>query len=632
MLQSIRDKITGWFAIIFLGAIAVVFIFWGVETGSNAGARYAATVNGEGIPLEMVRKDWQSRERQLQQMMGGAIPEQMIKAQQSAILDEHIRRQLLTDHARELGYRVSDSLMLQRITSFPQLQVDGKFSPSLYQNIVQQQDRTVPEFEREFRATMQIDQLERGIAESAFALPNEVVRREALEGETREVDYAVIPASAYLASALVTEEQIQSWYDAHKAEYMTPETADIEYLELKLSDAESEVAVTDELLRGYYEQVKERLTTPERRRPRHILIAVGDGVNDATAEKTAQEVLAKLNAGGDFAALAKQYSKDPISTPNGGVLDWVSRGGSMGPFEEALFAMSKNEVRGPVKTEFGYHVLRLDEIEGGETKSYDDAKIELEKEYRAENAQKIFYERSQKLGDESFKALTELTTVAATLNLPLKKLEGFSRRGGGEFANDPKIIEAVFQEDTLAKNENSALIALGEDRAVVVRVATHHPPVQLPVAAVRTAIEFKLKDQAARDAAAKRGAELVARLDGGATWSAVLGDAKLASLGKRAIGRTEASIPAAVRQAIFSVSRDAVTAAKPAYRGAVTEDGGFAIVAVSEVRTGALVAGTPESAAKVRQVAQAQGNQELGAYENELQQKAKVDRNPKAFE
>ena len=99
MLQSIRDKITGWFAIIFLGAIAVVFIFWGVETGSNAGARYAATVNGQGIPLELVRKDWQSRERQLQQMMAGVVPDQMVKAQQAAILDEHIRRQLLTDHS-----------------------------------------------------------------------------------------------------------------------------------------------------------------------------------------------------------------------------------------------------------------------------------------------------------------------------------------------------------------------------------------------------------------------------------------------------------------------------------------------------------------------------------------------------
>jgi peptidyl-prolyl cis-trans isomerase D len=325
-------------------------------------------------------------------------------------------------------------------------------------------------------------------------------------------------------------------------------------------------------------------------------------------------------------------SKDPVSAAKGGELDWLSRGMSVGPFEDALFAMTKGELRGPVKSQFGYHVIRLEEIEGGQTKSFAEARDELTKDYRSEKAQGLFVERSEKLGDEAFKALTELATVGTTLKLPVQRVAGFTRQGGGVFGNEAKVIDAAFKDESLTKGENSALLALGEDRAVVLRVAEHHPAVQLPMTAVRVPIEFKLKEQAARAAAAKRGAELLARLESGAAWNAVLAEAKLAAIGKRAISRTESSVLAPVRQSAFDVPRVAVTPAKPVYRGAVTEDGGYAIIAVSEVRVGVLVSGTPESAAKLRQAAQSQGTSEFSAYLNEVERGAKIERNPKVFE
>jgi peptidyl-prolyl cis-trans isomerase D len=430
----------------------------------------------------------------------------------------------------------------------------------------------------------------------------------------------------------VTDAQIQSWYDAHQADYMTPETADLEYVELDLADVEHEVAVNDQVLQAYYEQVKQRLTTTERRHARHILIAVDDGVDDAAAQKTANEVLAKLKGGADFAALAKQYSKDPVSAAKGGELDWLSRGMSVGPFEDALFAMAKGELRGPVKSQFGYHIIRLDDIDGGQTKSFAEARAELEKEYRSENAQKLFYDRSQKLADEAFKALTELAPVGAALNLPVKKVSGYTRQGGGVFGTDAKVIDAVFKDEVLKKGENSPLLPIGDDRAVVVRVAAHQPPTQIPVAAVRPQIESKLKEQAARTAAAKRGEELLTRLNGGAAWSAVMADSKLATIGKRAIGRSETTVPTPVRQAAFGVPRASIKQTQPAFRGAVTEDGGFAVIAVSDVHAGASVMGTPESVAKARQAAQMQGAIEYQGYIGEIERGAKIERNPKVFE
>ncbi|HTE40361.1 MAG TPA: peptidyl-prolyl cis-trans isomerase, partial [Steroidobacteraceae bacterium] len=560
------------------------------------------------------------------------IPEEMVKSQQQMVLDEHIRSEVLTQHARELGFRVGDDMLRQAISGFEQLHVDGKFSNERYVLLLQQQGRTRAQFEEELRKNLEVEQLQRGIAESAFVTPSELTRRQALEGEQRDIDFVTVSAASYLPSATVTDQEIQAWYDAHPADYMTPETVDLEYVELKLADVSQTIPVDDAALRSYYEQAKDRLTTPERRRARHILINVGDGVDEAAASKKAEEALAKVNAGGDFAALAKQYSQDAVSAAKGGDLDWATRGMFVGPFEEALFAMNKGEVRGPIKTQFGYHIIRLDDVEGGDVKSFDAARAELETEYRNEKAQTLFYERSQLLADEAFKALTELGSVAETLKLPLQKLAKFTRQGGGEFGSDEKVIEAAFRSEAIEKGQNSPLLTVGDDRAVVLRVASHEPAKPEPVAAVRTQIEMKLKIQAATAAAAKRGAELLAELEKGSPWAATVSQAKLAPAGKRSIARTDNAVPQPIRTSAFDVPHVAMTGDKSAFRGVALDDGGYAVISVSGVRPGVFEAGTPESSAKIRQASQMQGGVEFAGYLGAIEREAKIERNPKAFE
>jgi len=631
MLQSIRDKITGWFAVVFLSVIGVVFVFWGVDLGTNASANYAAKVNGEKVSLEIVRGAWQQQQQRLMQAFGGEVPESLAKAQQQAVLDQYIRTQLLTERARDLGYRASDELMLQTLNGFQELQVDGKFSRERYEALLRQQGRTVPQFERELRASLEIEQLQNGIAGTAFVTPMEFARQQALQGEQREMEYAVVAASAFLPTAIANEADVKAWYDSHKGEYVTEERVDLEYVELKLSDIEPTVTVTDEALKAYFEQAKERFTTPERRSARHILITVADGVDDAAAQKTADEVLAKVKAGGDFAALAKQYSKDPGSAEKGGDLGWATRGMFVGPFEEALFAMSKGEVRGPIKTQFGYHIIRLDDSEGGQVKPFDEVRAELEKEYRREQSQTQFYDRSQKLADDAFASLTELESAAKNAGLSVKKASGFTRQGGAPLGNDPKLIEAAFKPEAVEKGENSSLLALGDDHAVVLRVAGHQPPEQLPLESVRGRIEMVLKDRAAKDAAAKRGTELLARLQGGAAWAASLSEAKVTPINKRFISRTEADVPAPIRDAAFDVPRVELVG-KPVYRGVATDSGDYAVLAVNTVKVGTVESGTSDGVAKLRDAAQALGGSELRGYIAEVESKAKIERNPNAFD
>jgi len=359
MLQQIRDKITGWFAAVFLGAIAVVFVFWGIQFESTA-TMSAAKVNGEKIPVEQVRRAWQDRQNELQQALRDELSPELVKSEQEQLMKGFVRREVLLQHAAKMGYRVSDQELVRRLSEIPSLQVDGKFDRDRYSALLNQQGRSEADFEHDFRRDLEIQQLQNGIGISAFATPGGVRRRLELEGETRAFDYVTLPSARFAAAAKVDPAEVAAFYEKNKSKFMTAETANLQYVQLRLADVAAGVAVTEEGLRQYYEQVApERFVDAERRRARHILIDASK--DDAAAKKKAEELFAKAKAGGDFAALAAANSDDPGSKAQGGELGWATKESFVAPFADALFAMQKGEVRGPVKTQFGYHIIKIDD-------------------------------------------------------------------------------------------------------------------------------------------------------------------------------------------------------------------------------------------------------------------------------
>lgn len=630
MLQTIRDKITGWVAGIFLGAIAVVFVFWGIDFQSSSGS-FAAKVDGERIPVETVRRAWQQRQSQLQQMLRNELPPEMAKAQQTALLDQYIQQTLLTQRANEFGYRVSDAALAKRVMEIPQFQVDGKFSQDRYNALLRSNGTTETRFEADLQAELLLEQLQNAVVDSAFTVPFELERRFALEKQQREVDYVLFAANDFLPNVTVTDEQIQKHYDENRDNYLLPETVDLQYIELTRAQAEAGVTVTEEGLKDYFEQVKDRFESPERRQARHILVTATDGLDDAAAQKKAQELTDKAKGGADFAQLAKDNSKDPGSAAQGGDLGMAQRGMFVGPFEDALFSMKAGEIRGPVKTQFGYHVLKLDNVEAGHKQSFDEARAEVEAEYRKDRAQTSFYDESQKLADSAFSALTELDSVAKALKLQVREIKGFTREGGGEL-RDPAIVEAAFSEDVLERRQNSPLVPVGDDKALVLRVAAHKPAEPRPLAEVRSQIESRLRAQAARDAAAAKGAEAVARLKKGETWEALIASG-LKPVGKRLVTREDSIAPGAVLRKAFTASKAEVSETKPYIAGVTTDDGNYAVLAVTQIRSGD--AGTETEGARgirQRQGERLTGNQELTAYVEEAERNADIVRNEKVFE
>lgn len=631
MLQQIRDKITGWFAIVFLSAIAIVFIFWGIQFESSVSVA-AATVNGEKIPVEVVRRAWQERQTELQQATRDELPPDVVKQGQERLVNEFIRRELLVQRADEFGYRVSDRELAEALSGIPALQVDGVFSRDRYAALLRSQGRTEADFEAELRRDLEISQLRNAVAVSAFALPGEIRRRVELMGETREVQVVVLPAEQFASAVTFTPDEVAAWYKQSEAEFRTPESVSLQFVQLSLADVAAGIEVTEEALRNYYDQVAgERYVSTERRRARHVLVE--SGTDDAAALAKAEALAKRARDGEDFAALATQNSDDPGSKGQGGDLGWSTRESFVAPFAEALFAMQAGEIRGPVKTQFGYHVIKLEEVEASHQRSFDEVRDELEADYRNDRAQAAFYERSQQLADEAFTTLDSLEPVAQKLGLPLQRVTEFTREEGGEpLGNDRKLIDAAFSDEVLQERQNSPAITVGDDKVVVLRVTEHRPASQRPLEDVRAQVEASLRADRSQQAAEAAAKVAVGRLSAGETLEAVAADLGRPVSNSMAFRRNAEGVPPDLLNSIFDIA--APGAGRTASGVSRLPNGDAALFVVNTVQPGSMSA--PEIAAQAAEITrQAAGQvavEEFSAYLAELERTAKVKRNPKLWE
>jgi len=548
-----------------------------------------------------------------------------------ALLDTGANRSAIIGRvADQLGYRVGDRELAEAIAAIPALQVDGKFDRDRYAALLRQQGRTEARFEEEFRDDLQVRQMQDAVTASGFALPDELRRRVEIGNETRDAQMVLVPVDGFLAGATVTEEQVAKRYEERKGQFLTPEKANLQYVEINLGAIAAGVEVNEPKLREFYDQVAaERYTTTERRRARHILVESGS--DDAAAKARAGQLAAEARAGADFAALATKNSDDPGSKGQGGDLGWSTRDNFVGPFADALFGMQPGEIKGPVKTQFGYHVIKLEGVEPGAQRSFDDVRAELEADYRREQAQALFYERSQQLADESFAALTELETVANKLGLELRTVEGYTRQGGGPFGTEKKVIDAVFGDEVLKQGQNSPAVSIGDETVVVLRVTDHQLPQQRPLADVRGEIETSLRAEAAGKAAAAAATAAAAKLAAGAAVADVARDLKSQPLPATTVTRRMEGLPPELAKALFAVPSP--PAGKVATGTAQLDNGSAVVFAVTSVRPGTMpTTDAAQIADALKQLGDGIGLAEFSAYVGEAERTAKITRNAQVFE
>jgi peptidyl-prolyl cis-trans isomerase D len=639
MLQTIHDKITGWVAGIVIAPIALAFIFWGINVGFGT-KTYAAKVASSDwpwwkaspkIPVEEVRRAYQNQLAQYQQQLRKDVPADLRTELQQNLLEAFIRNEILTQHSTSLGYRVSDAQVLKSYEEIPQFQIDGKFSAEAAKRLLEGQGMSLATFEAEQRRSLQNAQLQNGLAVSAFVTPAEVTRARSLQREQREVSWIVLPASSFLARSEPDDAAVNAFYEKNKAKYMTPDTVSLKYLELKVDDIAAQVKVTDEALASYYDSVKERYVEPEKRRGRHILIQVASDADDAAARKKAEEVLAKVTAGGDFAQLAREFSQDAGSATQGGDLGWVERSFFVGPLSDALFTMKEGEVRGPVRTQFGYHIIRLEGIQQGKQKTLQEARPELEAEYRKQEAEKLFGERQEQLADKAFEHLDDIDAVAKEVSLPVQDVGEFTREnGGGPFGKRDEVIAALFENNEVLAGQNSQPLELSPGDVVVLHVTSRHEPQQKSLADVRAQIVETLRSEQASASARQTATDLAEKLRSGAvSWAQVATEQKVKVEGPKYVGRTDAAMPVGLRMALFAAPRPT---AGTTYQSVPLGNGDAALLAFSGVQQDTSVEPAQDQQNRERELTVRIGTNEVLSYTKALRASASVKKNTKIFE
>ena len=632
MLQSIGDRLKGhrWLAYVVLGPLVLIFAAWGAYGIVNLNfqaTNYAAEAEGSKITLEEARNGWLRQQAQWQQRFGGAeIPAELRSRLQDQVLEGMIRNALIAKRTHDLGYRVGHDELIEAVHSEPAFQLSGQYSPDAARDALARAGMTPEAFQEELRSELQRSQLENAIRGSDFLTATEFARLRELEDQEREVRYMVFPADKF-PGAPADDAAIEAYYKAHQAQYLTPESDHIQFGELGLDALEAQVTVTDADLHAQYEKEKNQLLQAEKRHARHILIS---GPDDAALLKQAQDVLAQAKAGKDFGELAKQYSKDPGSAPNGGDLGWVDRSTFVAPFTDALFSMKPGEIRGPVKTEFGYHIIRLEEIQAGKGKSFDEARPQLESELRRNRATDRFGEIQEQLQSRLSQPDADLGAITQEFKLQSGEIAQYLKGpGAAPLGAAAQLQDLLFGEPPLVPGRLGGPVLLGDNALVVVKVLEHRKPAPKPLAEVRADIVAAIAKERGTQAALKAADTARTRLEAGTPFDAVAQSLSLAAEPARFVGRNDPSIPAPIRTAAFAAPRPARTAA---YRALSMSDGGAALVAITAVRTGASAPDAQQQADRAQQEAGREGVGDVLAYVGEVRRTADVRKNPKAFE
>jgi peptidyl-prolyl cis-trans isomerase D len=413
---------------------------------------------------------------------------------------------------------------------------------------------------------------------------------------------------------------------------MTPETVNLRYVELSLAQLESKVSVDDAQLKAFFEEQKtktpDRFSQAEQRRVRHILLPVNDPKEDAAVKLKAEGILKRAQGGEDFAKLAKEFSQDPGSAAQGGDLGWSEKKVFVGPFADAAFSMKVDEIRGPVKTQFGYHILKLDGIQPPAVKTFEQSKAELETEYKRNEAERLFNNAQDQLADAALQNATDIEVVAKKAGLTVQDIANFSRNdGGGALGKVPAVIDAAFSQDVL-DGRLSPIVEVEKGRGVVLRATDHQVPQQKPLEAVRTDVVGAWKKQRGVELAAAAAADAAKRLNAGESWDAVAKSLGITGPAPKFISRSDQDVPMEIRTTAFRAPKPAQ---KSIYENLSLANGDAAVLAFSAVREdpNAVIAKDEDIR---RQFAAQIASSEAQSYAAAARADAKVTLNPKAID
>lgn len=561
------------------------FVLFGLE-GYNRfkeGGATVATVDGHDI----TQAEWDAAHRSQVERMRSSMPNVDVKLFDTpeakySTLERLVRDRLLQVAASQLRLGASDARLAAELQQNPTIaalrRADGTLDIERYRQLLATQGMSPESFEAQVRGDLASRQVMSGVGVTSFS--SSALADVTLNAfyEQRQVQVARFAQSDYVAHINPTEADLETYYKANADKFQSAERADIEYVVLNLAAVQKDIVVPEAELKTYYEQNAARLAGLEERRASHILINADKGASAAerdAARAKAQALLSEVQKSpNQFAELARKNSQDTGSAAKGGDLDFFGRGAMVKPFEEAAFALKKGETSGLVETEFGFHIIRLTDIKQPEQKSFESQRAKLEQEVRAQLAQRKFAEAAEQFTNIVYEQSDSLKPAAERLKLEVQHASNLGREpvAGNTAANNPKLLAAVFSQDSIEKKRNTEAVELAPNVLAAARITSYSPARTLPLDEVKARVREQVVAQLAAERARSEG---VAKL---AEWKASPDAAKLPAA--IVVSReSKQAQPSALVEAALRAS----TQTLPAWVGVDLGTSGYAVVKVEKV-------------------------------------------------
>ncbi len=629
MLEAIRKHAKGWLAKVILALIAITFALFGVDSymsGDRSGGKIAE-VGDVGISREELTQEIQAQSDRMRESLGPAFDSSVTETAdfRKQVLDSLIERKALLQEAQKLKFLAPDTYIASVLAQIPAFQQDGTFSQQRYEAVLRQNGRTPAQFENELRQAFMLEAVTSPVSLAAFPSDTSLRQIARLVAQQREIAWTDIPASMVAAQIKVTPADVERYYAANKAEFTEPEQIRAEYLILDIATVAAGIMVSDQAVADYYAANPTQFGQPEQRSASHILIAADQNADAATRAKAkakATELYQTLQKNPErFAELARTESQDPGSAAQDGSLGSFGRGMMVKPFEDAVFGMKPNEIRGPVESDFGYHIIRLDGIQPAQTAPLAQVRAGVVEELRKQQAQKVFADLADNFSNLVYENASSLQPAAAAAKLTIRQSGWMTAKNAPPPFNHAGLSAALFSPESIKSKQNSEAIEVEPGTLVAARVIEHKPARLRPLTEVSAAIEARLRAAQSAQLLAQKGEATIQALakgeEAGVNWSAF-----------KVVGRqASAELDAAGAKAVFRLNTDKL----PAYTGFARPDGSYRVVRVSRVLEAPML--DPELLASIGSgVVQAQQRADMKAMIALITAGQKVKIQPNAIE
>lgn len=521
MLLTIRNKSKGWVAWVIVFIITIPFALFGINSYfEGANQITVANVDGEKINAQAFERSMEQRRRSFRSMFGNSFNPEMVDNPQfrEQVLEGLVSSQLIRRYAQDSGLRLSDEALRERIVSTPQFQVEGKFDQATYRRLLSANGNSTEGFEQQERISGGINQIQTGLAQSALVSPAEVDQLLTLSLQKREAEYTILAAKDFLQGVEVSEEERLEDYRSNEPTYQQADRIKLDYIKLTLADIAKDIELDDDEIAQAYEASMGKYIKPETRIASHILLAVprtADDAKQAEILETATALIARIDAGEDFAKLAEELSDDPGSKRKGGDLGVIAKGQMVPEFEAAVYSMAQGEVSEPIKTDFGYHVIKLTRLDEESQQPLEEVKSTVEKDEKSRLAETQYTEIAETFRTLVFENSESLDAAAEDLGLKIQTSDWVTRVSGpGDFSNE-RARTAAFDGAVVDEDLNSEVIELDENSLIAMHKNEFEAQHTKAFDLVDAQIETKLKNQKASEIAKTNGETLITSMTDG---------------------------------------------------------------------------------------------------------------------